>query len=100
MADVFNLKSTIEVDINKATSALQQVQRQAQQTDSTFSQSGNKINKGFVQNVSSGLVNVGKTMTTVGVGITTGMAGIVMACLLYTSPSPRDESRSRMPSSA
>ncbi|MEO3216438.1 hypothetical protein [Romboutsia sp. 1001216sp1] len=79
MADVFNLKSTIEVDINKATSALQQVQRQAQQTDSTFSQSGNKINKGFVQNVSSGLVNVGKTMTTVGVGITTGMAGIVMA---------------------
>eukprot|EP00657_Telonema_sp_P-1_P002262 TRINITY_DN15327_c0_g1_i1.p1 TRINITY_DN15327_c0_g1~~TRINITY_DN15327_c0_g1_i1.p1 ORF type:complete len:123 (+),score=33.15 TRINITY_DN15327_c0_g1_i1:263-631(+) len=27
-------------------------------------------------------------------------AGIVSACLLYTSPSPRDRTRSRMPSSA
>ena len=26
--------------------------------------------------------------------------GLVMACLLYTSPSPRDMRRSRMPSSA
>ena len=26
--------------------------------------------------------------------------GIVTACLLYTSPSPRDRTRSRMPSSA
>ena len=26
--------------------------------------------------------------------------GQVMACLLYTSPSPRDRTRSRMPSSA
>ena len=29
-----------------------------------------------------------------------GDAGIAMACLLYTSPSPRDLSTSRMPSSA
>ena len=27
-------------------------------------------------------------------------AGIMMTCLLYTSPSPRDRTRSRMPSSA
>ena len=27
-------------------------------------------------------------------------AGIMNACLLYTSPSPRDRTRSRMPSSA
>ena len=27
-------------------------------------------------------------------------AGVVMACLLYTSPSPRDRQKSRMPSSA
>ena len=27
-------------------------------------------------------------------------AGVLMACLLYTSPSPRDRTRSRMPSSA
>ena len=26
--------------------------------------------------------------------------GLVIACLLYTSPSPRDRTRSRMPSSA
>ena len=28
------------------------------------------------------------------------LGGILMACLLYTSPSPRDRTRSRMPSSA
>ena len=27
-------------------------------------------------------------------------AGVLYACLLYTSPSPRDRTRSRMPSSA
>ena len=30
----------------------------------------------------------------------TGAYGLVLACLLYTSPSPRDRTRSRMPSSA
>ena len=29
-----------------------------------------------------------------------GIIGLAMACLLYTSPSPRDRTRSRMPSSA
>ena len=29
-----------------------------------------------------------------------GWAGSVIPCLLYTSPSPRDRTRSRMPSSA
>ena len=29
-----------------------------------------------------------------------GTGGTLMACLLYTSPSPRDMRRSRMPSSA
>ena len=33
-------------------------------------------------------------------GIAGGMAGSSLACLLYTSPSPRDLSTSRMPSSA
>ena len=32
--------------------------------------------------------------------IIVGPIGIVIACLLYTSPSPRDRTRSRMPSSA
>ena len=37
----------------------------------------------------------------VGTAITIGAAsGIVSACLLYTSPSPRDQRGSRMPSSA
>ena len=30
----------------------------------------------------------------------TGQVGDYMACLLYTSPSPRDKRQSRMPSSA
>ena len=30
----------------------------------------------------------------------TGLLGICITCLLYTSPSPRDRTRSRMPSSA
>ena len=29
-----------------------------------------------------------------------GEAGVIRICLLYTSPSPRDRTRSRMPSSA
>ena len=29
-----------------------------------------------------------------------GVAGLLIACLLYTSPSPRDATLSRMPSSA
>ena len=29
-----------------------------------------------------------------------GSAGSIVACLLYTSPSPRDRTRYRMPSSA
>ena len=33
-------------------------------------------------------------------GFGRALAGGIMACLLYTSPSPRDEQSSRMPSSA
>ena len=29
-----------------------------------------------------------------------GLLGVITSCLLYTSPSPRDRTRSRMPSSA
>ena len=29
-----------------------------------------------------------------------GLAGVLIPCLLYTSPSPRDRQKSRMPSSA
>ena len=36
------------------------------------------------------LVNIGDTVS----------AGDILACLLYTSPSPRDATLSRMPSSA
>ena len=32
--------------------------------------------------------------------LVTGMAGMAYSCLLYTSPSPRDATLSRMPSSA
>ena len=35
-----------------------------------------------------------------GHGKAEGLAGLAQSCLLYTSPSPRDRTRSRMPSSA
>ena len=35
-----------------------------------------------------------------GVQVDDASANDIMACLLYTSPSPRDRTRSRMPSSA
>ena len=43
-----------------------------------------------------------KTMEVRGAPLIGGTAayGIVLACLLYTSPSPRDQEASRMPSSA
>ena len=42
------------------------------------------------------------TKTMVSIAMLTGIAYIVMllSCLLYTSPSPRDRQKSRMPSSA
>ena len=36
----------------------------------------------------------------VGLAGTAANSGMVMGCLLYTSPSPRDRQKSRMPSSA
>ena len=45
--------------------------------------------------------NVNKIMTIEASGIAPAiMTGYLMDCLLYTSPSPRDTERSRMPSSA
>ena len=40
------------------------------------------------------------TIAAMGLNLTLGYAGQVSLCLLYTSPSPRDRTRSRMPSSA
>ena len=34
------------------------------------------------------------------VGVGEGGSGVIVSCLLYTSPSPRDAHESRMPSSA
>ena len=38
--------------------------------------------------------------TSRGISISKSFLGIPIVCLLYTSPSPRDRTRSRMPSSA
>ena len=60
------------------------------------------------------IVGTGQTVTVTGVGLGTTTVGngsgtitntiettdVTRACLLYTSPSPRDRTRSRMPSSA
>ena len=47
----------------------------------------------------TGSAIVGAAVTINVSGVDAG-AGIITACLLYTSPSPRDRTRSRMPSSA
>ena len=44
--------------------------------------------------------NLSDDMDVVSIGISGQMHGEVLACLLYTSPSPRDKRQSRMPSSA
>ena len=41
-----------------------------------------------------------KLVTGAGVELTADDAALLEDCLLYTSPSPRDRTRSRMPSSA
>ena len=47
------------------------------------------------------LMNPGSEIPMVGAsGAIAGVLGLYMICLLYTSPSPRDRTRSRMPSSA
>ena len=48
-------------------------------------------------NLPSGYFN---TLTYTGNGGSQRIGGYINSCLLYTSPSPRDRTRSRMPSSA
>ena len=66
--------------------------------DSTFHISGpekDRISVGFEQNGSNfRLFAAAKD------GVLSGHALVAATCLLYTSPSPRDRTRSRMPSSA
>ena len=48
-----------------------------------------------------GLLEVGKYLAAAGIpGIGFGLLAQPKDCLLYTSPSPRDRQKSRMPSSA
>ena len=49
-------------------------------------------------NMPGGAANVARNLAHLGVDVT--LIGLVGNCLLYTSPSPRDLSTSRMPSSA
>ena len=46
------------------------------------------------------LAVVGLAVSGAGIELGTWLAGLFTGCLLYTSPSPRDRTRSRMPSSA
>ncbi|WP_434794690.1 hypothetical protein TPDSL_18040 [Terrisporobacter petrolearius] len=65
MSEVFRLQASIDVDTQQATTSLQQVSQQGQQTESRFATIG------------SGLQKVGATMTVVGAGVTAGMAKII-----------------------
>ena len=54
-----------------------------------------------VDSAATQATRIGSTYTVSGNNITAGtMGGLTKSCLLYTSPSPRDRTRSRMPSSA
>ena len=48
----------------------------------------------------AGAVNIGSATTEIGNVYLANNKRIYFGCLLYTSPSPRDRTRSRMPSSA
>ena len=55
----------------------------------------------FVGNIYKGkIVNLEPSIQAVFVDFGVGKNGFLHICLLYTSPSPRDRTRSRMPSSA
>ena len=54
---------------------------------------GTGLDQGDVQSGTMGAVNAGSEFGT-------DLVGQKYSCLLYTSPSPRDRTRSRMPSSA
>ena len=60
----------------------------------------NALAEPYVLGISSG-AGAGCTIALLVLGISsTTMASVPTACLLYTSPSPRDRQKSRMPSSA
>ena len=48
----------------------------------------------------AGAAALGKTLLDTGTGAKDAVEDLASTCLLYTSPSPRDRTRSRMPSSA
>ena len=62
------------------------------------------VNSGERYQTLLGATGTGKTFTMANVIAQTGRPALVLAhnktCLLYTSPSPRDRQKSRMPSSA
>ena len=55
------------------------------------------LSKGFGQNF---IINPGLPLKIVDASGVDRRYGVIEICLLYTSPSPRDRTRSRMPSSA
>ena len=87
--------------------ALSRLEREANATGRAFERSSRSVS-GFVTNI-GGLRNLG-IVATIGAisrsfirtadSFNTFSALLRTACLLYTSPSPRDRTRSRMPSSA
>ena len=61
---------------------------------------GQRVNSKSIMGVMMLAASCGSTVTITADGIDEDKALKAVACLLYTSPSPRDRQKSRMPSSA
>ena len=59
-----------------------------------------KIGQTVVVEVPSTTANIGPGFDCLGAALDLSNQFTIKSCLLYTSPSPRDRTRSRMPSSA
>ena len=80
---------------------LKNILKTLQDTGDLVKEKATELNESAKEKIMSGIeewVEILPKLKTIGLEMTA--FGISMSCLLYTSPSPRDRPRSRMPSSA
>ena len=84
--------SDVFIDINKTATATNPITIKAQTTGEVFFEGNSQVRMGGAYIIFEGVVFQNPSNLVAN--------GDTIACLLYTSPSPRDRTRSRMPSSA